>query len=114
MAQRRLLEEAVNTLVPRGRRASVRKQAMDIAQRVVALLAVLVAKKPIFMPILQALQGLLAPANDHEAQPARLVIRRIRQLKKRLEKANDQDQVKIRRKLEALYELLVEDGEDDD
>lgn len=113
MAQRRLLEEAVNTLVPRGKRSSVRKQVLDIAQRVVELLAVLVAKKPVLMPILQALQGLLAPA-DHETQPARLVIQRIRRLKKKLEKANDQDQVKIRRKLEALYELLVEDGEDDD
>lgn len=114
MAQRTMLDEAINTLVPRSKRANTRKQVLEIASKVVGLLMALAAKKPIFMPILHALQGLLVSANDHEAQPARLVINRIRRLKKRLDKASDQDQVKIRRKLEALYELLVEDGEDDE
>jgi len=109
-----VLDEAVTALVPAPKRTSVRKRVTAGAKVAVDLLNVLVVKKPALRKALEVLRYLLSPGNDN-AVPVKLVTKKIRKLQAQLEKmVEGPEQEKIRRKLEGLYELLIEDGEDDD
>lgn len=108
-----ILDDAVTALVPADKQSRVRKRAEAGARVALDLLATLVVKKPALRRVLAAVKFLLSPGNDN-AVPIKLITKKIRTLKSRLEKATeDKEQEKLRRKLEGLYELLEADEDDD-
>lgn len=111
---RTLLEDAVEAFFPMGKRSNVRKLVLEIVSKVITLLTELAEKRAYLVPVLKVIQNLLLPSTTQheEKQPKRLVIARIKLLKQRLAKANEVEQKKISLKLEGLYELLIEDGDE--
>jgi len=109
-----VLEEVVDSVAPARKRKITKKRVMAGVTVAANVLAVVALKKPKLMPILQVLNGLLAVSNDNSDRHTKKVLGQVRALKKKLEAAGDElEQAKIKTQLEALYELLELQDEED-
>jgi len=109
-----VLEEVVDSVTPAKKRKLTKKRVMTGVTIAANVLAVLVLKKPALAPVLQVLNSLLAVSNDSPDHHTKKVLGQVRALKTKLETAaTEAEQAKLRGKLEALYELLELNDEED-
>ena len=109
-----VLEEVVDSVTPAKKRKLTKKRVMTGVTIAANVLAVLVLKKPTLAPILQVLNSLLAVSNDSPDHHTKKVLGQVRSLKRKLDAASTPaEQVALKGKLEALYELLELNDEED-
>lgn len=104
-----VLESIIDGLRPRRRKLITKERAVGALQLASRLMGVAVTRQPALVPIQGILEMLLQPTSNDAPLHEERVLGRIKKLRARMRGSNDIEQQQLRREIDALCALLIDE-----